>query len=166
MCCSFLCFSQVHMSICGAHQYKLLNKSASDAGKYWHMPLIPPSGGRESQISEFEASLVYRSSSRTARATQRNPASFLVHSPQVWSSTQLGWPVVLFCFGGCKLLQHYLRWSHLLSLASQTYVFCGLSPLWLLSGASIPFSILLELTASFFRVVADFTLSQYLIRNL
>jgi hypothetical protein len=30
-------------------------------------------GGRDKQISEFEASLVYRVSSRTARATQRNP---------------------------------------------------------------------------------------------
>jgi hypothetical protein len=30
-------------------------------------------GGRGKQISEFEASLVYRVSSRTARATQRNP---------------------------------------------------------------------------------------------
>jgi hypothetical protein len=29
-------------------------------------------GGRGRQISEFEASLVYRVSSRTARATQRN----------------------------------------------------------------------------------------------
>jgi hypothetical protein len=33
------------------------------------------SGGRGRQISEFEASLVYRGSSRTARATQRNPVS-------------------------------------------------------------------------------------------
>jgi hypothetical protein len=33
------------------------------------------SGGRDRQISEFEASLVYRVSSRTARATQRNPVS-------------------------------------------------------------------------------------------
>jgi hypothetical protein len=33
------------------------------------------SGGRGSQISEFEASLVFRVSSRTARATQRNPVS-------------------------------------------------------------------------------------------
>jgi hypothetical protein len=32
-------------------------------------------GGRGRRISEFEASLVYRVSSRTARATQRNPAS-------------------------------------------------------------------------------------------
>jgi hypothetical protein len=30
-------------------------------------------GGRYRRISEFEASLVYRVSSRTARATQRNP---------------------------------------------------------------------------------------------
>jgi hypothetical protein len=30
-------------------------------------------GGRDRGISEFEASLVYRVSSRTARATQRNP---------------------------------------------------------------------------------------------
>jgi hypothetical protein len=31
-------------------------------------------GGRGRRISEFEASLVYRVSPRTARATQRNPA--------------------------------------------------------------------------------------------
>jgi hypothetical protein len=32
-------------------------------------------GGRGRRISEFEASLVYRVSSRTAMATQRNPVS-------------------------------------------------------------------------------------------
>jgi hypothetical protein len=32
-------------------------------------------GGRDRQISEFKASLVYRVNSRTARATQRNPVS-------------------------------------------------------------------------------------------
>jgi hypothetical protein len=32
-------------------------------------------GGRSRQISEFEASLVYNVSSRTARAIQRNPVS-------------------------------------------------------------------------------------------
>jgi hypothetical protein len=32
-------------------------------------------GGRDKQISEFEASLVYRVSSRTARTIQRNPVS-------------------------------------------------------------------------------------------
>ena len=34
-----------------------------------------PSGGRGRGISDFEASLIYRESSRTARATQRNPVS-------------------------------------------------------------------------------------------
>jgi hypothetical protein len=33
------------------------------------------SGGRGRRISEFKASLVYRVSSRTARAIQRNPVS-------------------------------------------------------------------------------------------
>jgi hypothetical protein len=33
------------------------------------------SGGRGRWISEFQVSLVYRVSSRTARATQRNPVS-------------------------------------------------------------------------------------------
>jgi hypothetical protein len=33
------------------------------------------SGGRGRKISEFEASLLYRVSSRTARAIQRNPVS-------------------------------------------------------------------------------------------
>jgi hypothetical protein len=32
-------------------------------------------GGRGRRISEFKASLVYRMSSRTARAIQRNPVS-------------------------------------------------------------------------------------------
>jgi hypothetical protein len=32
-------------------------------------------GGRGRLIAEFEASLVYKVSSRTARATQRNPVS-------------------------------------------------------------------------------------------
>jgi hypothetical protein len=32
-------------------------------------------GGRDRQISDFEASLVYKVSSRTASAIQRNPVS-------------------------------------------------------------------------------------------
>jgi hypothetical protein len=39
------------------------------------MPLIPALGRQQQADSEFEASLVYRVSSRTARATQRNPVS-------------------------------------------------------------------------------------------
>jgi hypothetical protein len=41
------------------------------------MPLLKIGfvGGRGRRIPEFEASLVYKVSSRAARATQRNPAS-------------------------------------------------------------------------------------------
>jgi hypothetical protein len=39
------------------------------------MSLIPALGGRCKQISEFEASLVYKVSSRAARAMHRNPVS-------------------------------------------------------------------------------------------
>ena len=49
-----------------------LRKSRA-AGQWWHTPLIPALG--KQRISEFEASLVYRVSSRIARATQRNPIS-------------------------------------------------------------------------------------------
>jgi hypothetical protein len=40
------------------------------------MPLIPALGRqRQAGVSEFKTSLVYRVSSRTARAIQRNPVS-------------------------------------------------------------------------------------------
>jgi hypothetical protein len=39
------------------------------------MPLIPALGSRGRWISEFEDSLVYKVSSRIARAIQRNPVS-------------------------------------------------------------------------------------------
>jgi hypothetical protein len=45
------------------------------ARQWWRTPLIPALGSRGRWISEFEASLGYRVSSRTARATQRNPVS-------------------------------------------------------------------------------------------
>jgi hypothetical protein len=35
---------------------------------WWHTPLIPALRRQRQQISEFEASLVYKVSSRTARA--------------------------------------------------------------------------------------------------
>lgn len=46
--------------------------------------LIPHSGGRGRLIAEFKASLVYRASSKTARAIQRNPISnySLFYSPR------------------------------------------------------------------------------------
>jgi hypothetical protein len=42
---------------------------------WWHTLLIPALGRQRRQISEFEASLVYKVSSRTARAIQRNSVS-------------------------------------------------------------------------------------------
>jgi hypothetical protein len=56
-------------------------------------------GGRGRQISEFEASLVYRVSSRTARAIQRNPV--LKKTKQTNKQTNekviiLSWVLVLF----------------------------------------------------------------------
>jgi hypothetical protein len=39
------------------------------------MPLIPELGRQSRWKFEFKASLVYRESSRTAKATQRNPIS-------------------------------------------------------------------------------------------
>ena len=66
-----------------------INKARADLKRLWELEIrkqpqsravvahaCNPStlGGRDRQISEFEASLVYRMSSRTpARATQRNP---------------------------------------------------------------------------------------------
>ena len=43
---------------------------------WWYTPLIPaPRKQRQADIYEFKASLVYTASSRTARATRRNPMS-------------------------------------------------------------------------------------------
>jgi hypothetical protein len=50
-------------------------KTFLSARRWWRMPLIQHLGGRDRQISEFEASLVYKVSSRTARAIQRDPVS-------------------------------------------------------------------------------------------
>jgi hypothetical protein len=54
-------------------------------------------GGRGRQISEFEASLVYRVSSRTARATQRNPVSKQNKKPKQQQQKELK-TVALFFF--------------------------------------------------------------------
>ena len=46
------------------------------AGWWWHRPLISARRRqRQADLCELEVSLVYRVSSRTARATQRNPVS-------------------------------------------------------------------------------------------
>jgi hypothetical protein len=41
--------------------------------EWWRISLIPALGRQRRQISEFEASLVYKVSSRTAWAIQRDP---------------------------------------------------------------------------------------------
>jgi hypothetical protein len=53
----------------------IIKKKFISAGQWWRTPLIPALGRKRQVISEFEVSLVYKVSSRTARATQRNPVS-------------------------------------------------------------------------------------------
>ena len=48
-------------------------KKVSSDWAWWHTPLIPAFRRQRQWISVFEASLVYKVSSRTARAIQRNP---------------------------------------------------------------------------------------------
>jgi hypothetical protein len=51
-------------------------KFPKHAGRWWQAPLIPTRRRlRLADLCKIKASLVYRVSSRTARATQRNPVS-------------------------------------------------------------------------------------------
>jgi hypothetical protein len=52
---------------------KQTKQNKSKAGLWWRMPLIQHLRGRGRRISDFEASLVYKVSSRIARTIQRNP---------------------------------------------------------------------------------------------
>jgi hypothetical protein len=64
-------------SVFSHHLEKKKKKTHKGSWVWWHTSFIPSghSGVRGRQISEFEASLVYRVSSRTARVLQRNPVS-------------------------------------------------------------------------------------------
>ena len=53
-----------------------LDKISAENWAWWCIPLIPALKRlRQADLCEFEASLVYRMSSRIARATQRNQVS-------------------------------------------------------------------------------------------
>jgi hypothetical protein len=58
----------------GANEDHHFKKSPPQAREWGRMPL-PPALGRQRQVDLYESSLVYRVSSRSARATQRNPVS-------------------------------------------------------------------------------------------
>jgi len=58
---------------CSAEAFLQHIKKSELTGQWWHTPLIPALRRlREKHPCEFKASLVYRVSSRTARAMQRN----------------------------------------------------------------------------------------------
>ena len=66
---------------------------------WWGTPIIPALGGRGRRISEFEASLVYRVSSRTARAIQRNPVSKTKTKNKTKKQNHLGVVAINSCMG-------------------------------------------------------------------
>jgi hypothetical protein len=72
------------------------------AGQWWCTSLIPALVGRDKWISEFEASLVYKVSSRTARATQRNSVSEKQKQKQKQNKTKQ--KMVLNFWYSCLLL--------------------------------------------------------------
>ena len=85
-------------------------------------------GGRGRGISEFEASLVYRVSSRTARATQRNPVwkkkyiisyNFLFFVFWIWFSDRVS-QYSLGCPGTHSVDQAGLELRNLSASASQS----------------------------------------------
>ena len=51
------------------------HRNAKRSLAWWLTPLIPALWRQRQAVSEFEASLVYKVSSRTAKAIQRNPVS-------------------------------------------------------------------------------------------
>jgi hypothetical protein len=63
------------MSSCPWVQFPAPKEKEKGSQVWWPTALIPAPGRQRQAVSEFEASLVYSVSSRTARATQRNPVS-------------------------------------------------------------------------------------------
>ena len=85
------------------------------AGRWWHIPLIPALGSQKQvDLCEFKASLIYRTSSRISRITQRNSVS--KHTPPIFflnlkvvSLLNLHSPCILVGF----YHQLHTTWSHL-----------------------------------------------------
>ena len=72
-------------------------------------------GGRGRSISEFKASLVYRVSSRTAKATQRNPVSKNKTKNSEKESGEVGEVrEVRGCFGEWHFQLIHMKMFHLL----------------------------------------------------
>jgi len=71
-----VCLYSICLALNSVPNTAKMKRKEDTTGQRWRTPLIP-AVGRQSQVHlcEFKASLVYRASSRTARATQRNPAS-------------------------------------------------------------------------------------------
>ena len=74
-----------------------LYKRLSAAGQWWHTPLIPALGRQRQVDFEFEASLDYRVSTRTARATERNAVS-KNKNKQTKKENYTFWSCFLFLF--------------------------------------------------------------------
>jgi hypothetical protein len=75
-------------------------------------------GGRSRQISEFKASLIYKVSSRIARATQRNPVlekkKKKEEEKKNQSSCSIVWTLVIWGPGQLSVLKLCLRLWRLL----------------------------------------------------
>jgi hypothetical protein len=103
-----------------------LLKKKNKAGQWWHTPLIPTLGGRGRRISEFEASLVYRVSSRTARATQRNPVSKKPKEEKQKNPLSCIEGPLLWSFASCLSVSLFKTMSHYVAQAGLQFSF--LSP--------------------------------------
>ena len=91
----------------------------------WRTPLIPAFQSRGSQISEFEASLVYRTNSRSARATQRNP----VWKRKTTTTTNILWSSKIYKMVDCPNIGRFDFWIAA-AVTMLVVVVVGIYPYW------------------------------------